>query len=140
MIMRIIIKILLILTLGSILCFGSEITELKKILITKGQKDYFPASATYNKLPDICNKYKCFTIVTVEYVSESLKGMRRLAVFSSQAKYLGCYSGLDDLPVGVEGHKLKFKKSKYGDEVIFKGDNPPKTMWVDGAIYKYEKL
>ena len=66
--------------------------------------------------------------------------MSRLAVFSSTGNYLGFYSGLSDLPIGVEGNKIKFKKSEYGDTAIFEGNEPPKSIWIDGEVYKVEKM
>jgi hypothetical protein len=119
-------------------CLAIDINELRSYLIEKGQRHYYPDYAEYKRLPEVCNKKACFIIVTVEYTSESLHGMRRLAVFSSSGRYLGCYSGLDELPEGVEGNQLRFKKSEYGDTVTFEEIRPPKSIWVDGMVYKFD--
>jgi len=136
--MKILIFILLLVTLVVTPCFGADLSELRNVLIKTGRQGYFPSHATYKVLPDICKKDSCFIIVTVDYETETLKGMRRIAILSAAGKYIGCYSGFDELPLDVEGNKLKFKKSEFGDTVEFQGIEPPKSMWVDGMIYKFE--
>lgn len=99
---------------------------------------YYPKNGEYKALPDACNAVTCFKCIWVYYVSSSLKGVRRLAVFSQDNKYLGSYSGIEPEPIGVKGDKILFQKSEYGDTIIFIGAQPPPIIYVDGESIKFE--
>jgi len=106
-------------------------------LKTNNPEYYYPKNGEYKALPDICNTVTCFKCIWVYYVSPSLKGVRRLAVFSQNNKYLGSYSGIEPEPIGVKGDKILFQKSEYGDTITFIGAQPPPTIYVDGENIQF---
>jgi hypothetical protein len=106
-------------------------------LKTNNPDNYYPQNGEYKALPDVCNAVTCFKCIWVYYVSSSLKGVLRLAVFSQDNKYLGSYSGIEPEPIGVKGDKILFPKSEYGDTITFIGTQPPPTIYVDGENIQF---
>ncbi|MDO6420854.1 hypothetical protein [Saccharophagus degradans] len=104
-----------------------------------GPENYFPEEASYLSFPNVCSKNMCFHLVAMEYVSESNKGMKRLAVFSSDGKYIGVYSGFNELPLKSDGSSLVFPASEYGYLIDFSGGQPPSTVYIDGENFDFEK-
>ncbi|QSX37969.1 hypothetical protein [Shewanella sedimentimangrovi] len=99
---------------------------------------YFPQEAKYVNFPNLCNENTCFNLVAVSYVTETNKGMRRLAVFSGSGDYLGVYSGFQEMPVKVVGTSLVFPVSEYGYFINFSGSQPPATAYIDGENFEFE--
>lgn len=112
-------------------------TDNESWLKINNPNHYYPQNGEYKALPDICNAVTCFKCIWVYYVSSSLKGVRRLAVFSQNNKYLGSYSGIEPEPIGVKGDKILFQKSEYGDTITFIGAQPPPTIYVDGENIQF---
>ncbi|QSX32325.1 hypothetical protein JYB87_11125 [Shewanella avicenniae] len=101
-------------------------------------RGYFPQEGEYRSFPNICNENTCFNLVAVSYVTETNKGMRRLAVFSESGEYLGVYSGFQEMPVKVVGSSLLFPASEYGYFINFSGGEPPATAYLDGENFEFE--
>ncbi|QSX39403.1 hypothetical protein [Shewanella cyperi] len=99
---------------------------------------YFPQEGEYVSFPNLCNENTCFNLVAVSYVTETNKGMRRLAVFSGSGEYLGVYSGFQEMPVKVVGTSLVFPVSEYGYVINFSGSQPPATAYIDGENIELE--
>lgn len=76
--------------------------------------------------------------MSVYFESTALHGNRRLAVFSSSGKYLGVYSGFDELPTGVSGDQVTFPESDCGTSITFNGSEPPRRAYIDGHVYEFE--
>ena len=114
-------------------------TNLNEILI-KNYQGEFPRDGTYKNFLNVCNLKSCFNIVSVNYVTATMKGMRRLAIFDSQNVLLGYYSGLDESPIKAVKNKLYFPKSEYGETIEFISSEPPKSIWIDGQVYDFEKV
>lgn len=99
---------------------------------------YFPKNAEYISYPNLCNKSVCFNVVAVSYVTETNKGMRRVAVFSSAGEYLGVYSGFQEMPSKVFGSSLIFPESEDGYSIDFGGVQPPAKAYIDGENFEFE--
>lgn len=112
-------------------------TDNESWLKVSSPEHYYPENGEYKALPDVCNAVTCFKCIWVYYVSSSLKGVRRLAVFSQNNQYLGSYSGIDPEPIRVKGDKILFQKSEYGDTITFTGTQPPPTIYVDGESIQF---
>jgi len=114
-------------------------THLNDLLMSNYQSE-FPRDGEYKIFLNVCSPKSCFNIVSVYYVTSTMKGMRRLAVFNSNNTLLGFYSGLDESPVKAVENILYFPKSEYGDKVEFILAQPPKTIWLDGQVYNFENV
>lgn len=99
---------------------------------------YFPDKAKYVSYSDLCNANVCFDVVAVSYVTETKKGMRRVAVFSATGEYLGVYSGFQEMPEKVVGSSLLFPESEYGNIISFGEGKPPATVYIDGENFDFE--
>jgi hypothetical protein len=126
------------LTMASLAC-SADLAELKRRLQDDAPVGYYPKNGKYKLFQDICNSMTCFDAVSVSYVTESKKGMRRLAVFARSGKYLGSYSGFFIEPVSSDGTVVRFQKSDHGDRIVFEGSEPPKIVWIDGEIFSFER-
>lgn len=107
--------------------------------LNKNYPEQFPKHAEYKVYKNLCNPISCFDVVSVFYVTETMKGMSRLAVFSQKGDYLGSYSGLMDLPIKAEANVLQFPASEAGDKVVFDKAVPPQTIWLDGELFNFQK-
>jgi hypothetical protein len=126
------------LTIAGYAC-AANLGELKRRLQNDAPDGYYPKNGKYKLFADLCNSMTCFDAVYVSYVTESHKGMRRLAVFSKSGKYLGSYSGFFTEAVSSKGAVIRFQKSEYGDQIVFEGSEPPKSVWIDGEFFPFEK-
>lgn len=125
------------LTITSFAC-SANLGELKRRLQDDAPAGYYPKNGKYKLFPDICNSVTCFDAVSVFYVTESNKGMRRLAVFTKSGKYLGSYSGFFTEPVSSNGAVVRFQQSDHGDRIVYEGSAPPKSVWIDGEVFSFE--
>jgi hypothetical protein len=126
------------LTITSFAC-SADLGELKRRLQDDAPIGYYPKNGKYKLFRDICSSVTCFDAVSISYVTESKKGMRRLAVFARSGEYLGSYSGFFTEPVSSNGAVIYFQKSDHGDRIVFEGSEPPKSVWIDGEVFPFER-
>lgn len=128
----------LTLTLSLLLSQAVIAGDLSEWLIENNPKGYFPATADYSSYSNVCNDNACFNLVAVYYVTPTEKGMRRLAVFSESDKYLGAYSGFNEMPIKHNGAQLIFPESELGNSINFSGKLPPAKVYIDGEYFEFE--
>ena len=128
----------LLIIFGLFLPVNLEAAELTDWLKENNPRSYFPKDADYIEFPKVCNASACFELVAVSYVTASMKGMKRVAVFSSSGQYLGAYSGFQELPLKSSESRLIFPNSEFGNSIVFSGSVPPKEAYIDGEVFGFE--
>ncbi len=123
---------------GLLLSCSVGATDLSEWLKDTNPQGYFPETGDYSTYPNACNESTCFHLVAVFYATPSNKGMRRLAVFSENGKYLGVYSGFNEMPVKLVGVQLIFPESEFGSSINFNGKLPPARAYIDGQHFEFE--
>ena len=117
----------------------AQAQDLVAWLKSNNPHNYFPSNAEYQILKPACNKKTCFKLISVYYVTDSLHGINRLAIFNNEGIYLGVFSGFPEAPINTDGAILLFPKSKYGSSISFQGKSPPSNAYIDGHNYEFEK-
>lgn len=100
--------------------------------------DLFPRVADYNVLESVCGDEITTTVLVFDSVTDSMKGVRRIVVFSRTGEYLGYYGGFNEAPVSFEGCDLIFPNAEGGDRVSFSNGMPPREVRVDGEIFEFQ--
>ncbi|WP_299977796.1 hypothetical protein [uncultured Pseudoteredinibacter sp.] len=125
---------------GLLLFCSVDAADISEWLKDANPQGYFPETGDYSTYPDACNENTCFHLVGVYYVTPTNKGMRRVAVFSEGGKYLGAYSGFNEMPTKLVGFQLVFPESEFGNSISFDGKLPPTRVYIDGEYFEFEPM